>query len=547
MRRWNGWGDENNSMALPTSAALFLQQTLGEAKPLTNISLNDVIAKVPDSRLTADQLSKFTWLTDDKEQRVRHAKGQSLPDWLAMHSGDISVFPDAIAFPENRQDIQILLQWAQQENIELIPYGGGTSVAGHINPLKSARVVITVDMSRLNQLITLDEKSQIATFGAGTPGPMVEAQLRAQGYTLGHFPQSFELSTIGGWVASRSSGQQSLRYGRIEQLFAGGIMETFNGELQLPSFPASAAGPDLKEIVLGSEGRFGIISEVKVRVSKLAEKEQFSVVFFPSWQQATDFCREVAQQRIQLSMLRVSNPMETKTQLKLAGHESAIHWLERYLSLLGAKQQKCMLTFGLTGSKAQVSASKKQVKPLIKQFKGVSTGEHLGKRWSENRFKFPYLREALWEKGVVVDTLETATDWHNVDNLMAKVESSLATGLTTGLATGSDENSDSKKVHVFTHLSHVYGQGCSLYTTYLFCNGSDYQQTLKEWQTLKHVASTTIVENGGTISHQHGVGKDHAPYLSVEKGEQGMKVLANLCQHFDEKKLLNPHTLIENS
>jgi alkyldihydroxyacetonephosphate synthase len=542
MRRWNGWGDEHNSMALPHSAALFLQQTLGKAKPLTNISLHAVMANVPPSRLTAHQLARFTWLTDDKEQRVRHAKGQSLPDWLAMHSGDIEVFPDAIAFPENRQDIQALLQWAQQANITLIPYGGGTSVAGHINPLKSSRIIITVDLSRLNQLIALDETSHIATFGAGTPGPMVEAQLRAHGYTLGHFPQSFELSTIGGWVASRSSGQQSLRYGRIEQLFAGGIMETFNGELQLPSFPASAAGPDLKELVLGSEGRFGIISEVKVRVSKVAEKEQFSVVFFPSWQQATAFCRAVVQQRIQLSMLRVSNAMETHTQLKLAGHDTAITWLERYLSLRGAKQQKCMLTLGITGTSGQVSAGKKQLRPLLKRYNGVATGAYLGQRWSEHRFKFPYLRDALWQKGVVVDTLETATDWHNVDHLMAKVETSLTTGLSAGL-----EQDNGKKVHVFTHLSHVYGQGCSLYTTYLFSNGIDYQQTLKQWQTLKHAASTAIIENGGTISHQHGVGKDHARYLSVEKGEQGMQLLSHLCQHFDPQNLLNPNTLIENS
>ncbi|PCI58548.1 MAG: FAD-binding oxidoreductase [Gammaproteobacteria bacterium] len=535
MRRWNGWGDDSISMALPHSAEMFLQQELGTAKPLTDISLVDATAKVPATRLTALQQQQFTWLSIDKEQRLRHAKGQSLPDWLAMRSGDIDNFPDAVAFPENRQDIQNLLQWSQQENIELIPYGGGTSVAGHINPEKSERCIVTVDMSRLNQLHHLDEQSQIATFGAGTMGPMVEAQLRAKGYTLGHFPQSFELSTIGGWVASRSSGQQSLRYGRIEQLFAGGIMETYAGALEIPTFPASAAGPDFREIVLGSEGRFGIISEVKVRVSKLPEKEQFAVVFFPNWQQATHFCKDIAQQRIQLSMLRVSNSQETQTQLKLAGHENSIKWLERYLSIRGAKQQKCMLTFGLTGSKTQIAASKKQLKPLLKKYHGVSTGSLLGKRWNENRFKFPYLREALWEKGVVVDTLETATDWQNVDNLMAKVENSLATGLPSN-----------EKVHVFTHLSHVYGQGCSLYTTYLFCNGKDHQQTLNHWKILKHAASKVIVENGGTISHQHGVGKDHAPYLAVEKGQQGMKLLAGLCQHFDEKNLLNPNTLISS-
>ncbi len=536
MRRWNGWGDESTSMAMPDSAEKFLQQELGNTKVLSDISLTEVLTKVPNTRLTSQQLAKFTWLTDDKEQRVRHAKGQSLPDWLAMRSGNIEVFPDAVAFPENRYDIQDLLQWSKQENIELIPYGGGTSVAGHINPLKSSRSIVTVDMSRLNQLLHLDKQSQLATFGAGTPGPMVEAQLRAQGYTLGHFPQSFELSTIGGWVASRSSGQQSLRYGRIEQLFAGGIMETYHGALDLPTFPASAAGPDFREIVLGSEGRFGIISEVKVRVSKLAEQEQFKVIFFPTWQQATQFCQDIAQQRIPLSMLRVSNAQETQTQLKLAGHENAIKWLERYLSLRGAKQQKCMLTLGITGSKVQISAIKKQFKPLLKKYQGVSTGGTLGKRWNENRFKFPYLREALWEKGVVVDTLETATDWHNVDKLMAKVENSLATTLP-----------NSEKVHVFTHLSHVYGQGCSLYTTYLFVNGDDYQQTLSKWKMLKHTASQTIVDNGGTISHQHGVGKDHAPYLAVEKGEQGMQLLANLCQHFDQQQLLNPNTLISTN
>jgi alkyldihydroxyacetonephosphate synthase len=540
MRRWNGWGDDSKSMALPSSAAEFLQEKLGKANPLTDVSLNEMMAKVPPSRLTESQLAQFSYLTIDNEQRVRHAKGQSLADWLAMRGGDIEVFPDAIAFPENRQDIQALLQWSQDENIELIPYGGGTSVAGHINPLKSSRCVVTVNMSRLNQLLHFDEQSQIATFGAGTPGPMVEAQLRAKGYTLGHFPQSFELSTIGGWVASRSSGQQSLRYGRIEQLFAGGIMETYAGALKLASFPASAAGPDLKEIVLGSEGRFGIISEVKVRVTKLAEQEQFSVIFFPNWQLATNFCREIAQQRIQLSMLRVSNALETQTQLKLAGHENAIKWLTRYLKFRGAKQQKCMLTLGITGSKMQVSATKKQLKPLFRAYKGVSTGSLLGKRWSENRFKFPYLREALWEKGVVVDTLETATDWSNVDNLLAKVEASLA----NNLATQQSAAYQHEKVHVFTHLSHVYGQGCSLYTTYLFCNGDDYSQTLTKWKSLKHSASTAIVENGGTISHQHGVGKDHQPYLSVEKGALGIKVLANLCDHFDQHKLLNPNTLI---
>ncbi len=530
MRRWNGWGDEHTSMDLPHSAEDFLAQVIGPGWCSQDVTLAEVINLVPESLLPAHPL-----VSVNAEERVRHAKGQSLPDYLAMRSGHVACFPDGVSFPENSQDVQDILAYAKLHHIELIPYGGGTSVAGHINIKKSQRAVLTIDMSRMNQLLHLDENSQIATFGAGTPGPMVEAQLLARGYTLGHFPQSFELSTLGGWVASRSSGQQSLRYGRIEQLFAGGSIETFAGTLEIPTFPASSAGPDLREVMLGSEGRFGVLTEVKMRVSKVADNEQFSVIFFPNWKLASLFCKEVVQQRIALSMLRVSNGVETQTQLKLAGHEHSIKWLERYLSIRGCVEDKCMLTFGLTGSKKQISASKNQLKSMVKKFNGVNTGQLLGKKWQANRFRSPYLRDALWQQGYVVDTVETATDWGNVDVLMAAVEEKVRNGL----------KDIGEKVHVFTHLSHVYTQGCSLYTTYVYRNASSYQETLNRWQTLKHLASDTIVNNGGTISHQHGVGKDHAPYLSVEKGEIGMKVLANLVAHFDPQQQLNPGTLLE--
>jgi len=530
MRRWNGWGDDSTTMTLPQSAAAFLSETLGAGHYLKEAELEQVTKLVPQSRLEEHSL-----ITTDAQERVRHAKGQSLSDYLAMRSGDIPVFPDGVCYPENSQDVKAILAYAKQHDVELIPYGGGTSVAGHINPKQSTRAILTVNMGRMNQLLHLDEESQIATFGAGTPGPMVEAQLLARGYTLGHFPQSFELSTIGGWIASRSSGQQSLRYGRIEQLFAGGELETFSGTLDVPTFPASSAGPDLRELLLGSEGRFGILTHVKVRVSKVADSESFAVAFFPSWQQAREFCQQAAQQRIPLSMLRVSNSIETYTQLKLAGHEKAISWLERYLSLRGCGENKCMLTYGLTGSKKQVTSSKHQLKSLLSKFKGVNTGQLLGKKWQQNRFRSPYLRDALWQQGYVVDTFETATDWKNVDDLMNKVEDVVRSGLR-------DEN---EKVHVFTHLSHVYSQGCSLYTTYVYRNGESFEQTHQRWQKLKHLASETIVNHGGTISHQHGVGKDHAPYLKKEKGEQGMKLLTHLVEHFDDKQLLNPGTLIE--
>ncbi|MFT6261897.1 MAG: alkyldihydroxyacetonephosphate synthase, partial [Bermanella sp.] len=206
MRRWNGWGDDSFSMETPASGMVFLESKVAAGPVLADVDLKSVCDQVPASRLPSHDL--IVVLAED---RVRHARGQSLPDWLAMRSGDFGVFPDGVAYPESTEQVMQLLEFAYANDIHVIPYGGGTSVAGHINPLQSDKAVLTIDMSHMNQLLSLNSESQIATFGAGVPGPQVEAQLRAKGYTLGHYPQSWELSTLGGWVASRSSGQQSLR------------------------------------------------------------------------------------------------------------------------------------------------------------------------------------------------------------------------------------------------------------------------------------------------------------------------------------------------
>ena len=537
MRRWNGWGDEANKLDLPTTADDFLMAKVGPTTPLPDAPLSAVIAQVSASRLPEHPL-----ISTDKEARVRHARGQSLPDWLAMRSGDFEFFPDGVAYPETSNELSELLDFCLQQRILVIPYGGGTSVVGHINPFQSQQPILTISMVRMNRLIDLNHQSQIATFGAGTPGPQVEAQLRAQGYTLGHFPQSFELSTIGGWVASRSSGQQSLRYGRIEELFAGGEVITPIGTLTIPTYPASAAGPDIKALLMGSEGRMGIISEVKVRVRKIAEQENFYVTFFPSWQQAKNAAKTLVQSDVALSMLRLSNAVETETQLALAGHEKQIALLEKALSMFGAKQGKCMMTFGLTGNKLQCRTALKQLKQITKAYKGIYTGSFMGNKWAEKRFTMPYFREALWQKGYVVDTLETATDWHNVDSLLEKMEANLRTVLLNN-----DEHKDEPQIHVFTHLSHFYKQGSSIYTTYIFKAGDDYQQTLAQWHKLKHSTSALIVNNHGTVSHQHGVGKDHQPYLATEKGPLTMQAIETLCSSFDPEQIMNPHCLLPSA
>ncbi len=237
MRRWNGWGDDTTTYPLAPSAAEWLARRVGAGAPVPDASLERVLAAVPASRLPPHPL-----LRPDAEDRLRHARGQSLPDWVALRSGRIGAFPDAVAYPASDGEIRSLLEFARAHRIRLIPYGGGTSVVGQVNPIDDGVPCLTVDLSRLDRLLQLDEASWLATVQAGVRGPELEAQLAGHGYTLGHYPQSFEYSTLGGWIATRSTGQQSYYYGRIEDLFAGGHLETLAGPLELPPLPASA-GP----------------------------------------------------------------------------------------------------------------------------------------------------------------------------------------------------------------------------------------------------------------------------------------------------------------
>lgn len=529
MRRWNGWGDETRHYHVSPSIGTLLEQMVGPASPPRDVTLAEVVASVPPSRLPAHPL-----VSADPAERVRHARGQSFPDLVATRSGRIGVFPDGVAFPQTSAEVRELLDYARANDVRVIPYGGGTSVVGHINPQAGDQPVLTLDLGRLSRLIDFDPRERLATFGAGVAGPDLEAELRARGYTLGHFPQSFELSTLGGWIASRSSGQQSLGFGRIEQLWAGGHIETPSGPLDLPPFPASAAGPDVREMLLGSEGRMGVITEATVRVQPLPERDDVHAIFFPSWEQAQTAARLMVQSRAPLSMLRLSTANETMTNLALASQRRLIGLLERGLAWRGAGAGKCMLLVGVMGAPAQVKLSRQTVLGIAGRHGGVHLGRVLGKQWQKGRFRAPYLRNSLWERGYAVDTLETATTWNKVTPLLEAVEGALR-----GALAGQGE-----RVHVFTHLSHFYASGSSIYTTYVFRLGRDADETLERWQALKTAASQAIVAGGGTISHQHGVGRDHAPYLAAEKGEQGMRAIRSLTAAFDPDGLLNPGVLL---
>jgi alkyldihydroxyacetonephosphate synthase len=532
MRRWNGWGDDATCMELNHGARAMMAARLGPGRPGLDATRDALLAQVPASRLPAHAL-----IQTDAATRFAMALGESYCDWIRKRFGALPPVPDGVAFPESSEQVRELLDLAQAQNWIVIPFAGGTSVAGHLDCPISERPILSINLGRMNRLLFLDETSQLATFQAGTPGPLVEAQLRAQGYTLGHFPQSFEYSTVGGWVVTRSSGQQSLRYGRIEQLFAGGRLESPVGTLTIPTLPAASAGPDLRELALGSEGRFGILTEATLRVSSLPEHESFHALFLPDWDAAEAAVRELVQRKLPLSMLRLSNGVESETNLTLAGHARLISWLERYLSWRGCGSGKCMLMLGVSADQPTARHALREARGLLARHGGIYIGRAMGNKWAANRFKSPYLRNTLWDLGYSVDTIESAVDWPQVKPLMLAMEQAASDVFAPY----------GEPVHAFSHLSHLYPQGSAIYSQFVWATAAGgFAPNLERWQRLKAAVAATIAAHGGTVSHQHGVGRDHAAHLVDEKGALGLATLAQLCRHFDPKKIMNPGKLLQD-
>ena len=530
MQRWNGWGEESITMPIPPEGLEILENRIGPGRRIPDFPLEQLLEQIPPSRMPQHPL-----ISTDPKLRLDHSHGQSLPDWIGLRYGTLKHFPDGVARPGTVDEVEEILKFAAAHEMVVIPYGGGTSVVGHLKVPQRDRMVLSLSLASLNRLVHLDPDNLLATFEAGVRGPQLEQQLNARGLTLGHYPQSFEYSTLGGWVVTRSSGQQSRHFGRIEQLFAGGEVVTPNGILKLPPFPASAAGPDLRQILLGSEGRIGVLTRVTVKVSHLPAKDDVYGCFFPAWEQGQQAVKKITGAGIPFAMIRLSNPTETVTNLALAGHQRQIAMLKCYLRLRGLKSPGvCMCLLGFSGSTRITSAARREALAQVRRHKGVVVGKAMGNAWKKNRFRSAYLRNTLWELGYAVDTLETAIAWDKVTGTMQGIGNAIKAALAA-----KDE-----RVHVFTHLSHVYPTGSSIYTTFVFRLFERPEATLEAWQSAKQSACRTIVEAGGTISHQHGVGMDHRQYLQAEKGELGISILKQVFDHLDPGQRMNPGKLL---
>jgi alkyldihydroxyacetonephosphate synthase len=466
-----------------------------------------------------------------REDRLGRTGGLSYLDLLRHRgTGELTV-PDAVVVPADPEQVQEIVTLCAEHGIGLVPFGGGTSVVGGVAALRGDKpAVVVLDLSRLDKLVSVDPVSRLAVLQAGVVAPDAERLLAAHGMTLGHVPQSFERATIGGFAATRSSGQASAGYGRFEDMVEGVRVATPRGEWRLGAAPASAAGPDLRQLVVGSEGAFGVITEVTVRVRELPTVRRYEGFVLDGFEAGATAVRELAQQRVLADVTRLSDPQETEVAFAMSGGwKTAL--VRRYLRARGVLEP-CLLIVGWeAGSTEELALRRRATLRTLRRAKPVSLGTAAGESWRHGRFNGPRQRDALMDAGVCVETLETATYWSTIGKLRSAVRAALIESLATPGHTPV----------VACHISHAYETGASLYFTAIVPRADEEPEA--QWQRAKAAACEAIA-GLGTISHHHAVGVDHAPYLPAEIGSLGVEVLAAVKNTLDPDGVLNPGKLV---
>jgi alkyldihydroxyacetonephosphate synthase len=536
--RWWGWGDPQRPTALPAHALAFLRENVGvAARPRPPVALAHVA--LPSSRLSADGLGELRALLgedcvrDGHEQRVLHAAGKGYPDLVRLRAGEPEGAPDAVLYPTSPTQLPPLLELCARRSLALVPFGGGTSVVGGVAPLRGEHAAaLALDLRHLDELLELDRESLSVTAQAGMRVPALEALLGARGLTLGHFPQSYEHVSLGGCAATRSAGQASTGYGRFEDLVLGLRMATPAGELAPRALPASAAGPDLRELLIGSEGTLGVIHELTLRVRAAPAHSHYEGVFFESFAAGAAALRALAQEHAAPSVARLSDESETRMSLALAGTGGVKGRLGR--AYIGARGYGggCLSILGFEGSEREVAERRRHATTLVRSHGGLPVGRSPGEAWRAQRYAAPYLRDELLTHGVMVETLETAATWSKLMGLHRGVERAISGALhaqgTPGL--------------VMCHISHLYETGASLYFTFLASQREGAE--IEQWQAVKRAAGDAILECGGTITHHHAVGRDHAPWMEREVGARGVGALRALKGELDPAGIMNPGKLL---
>lgn len=524
--KWNAWGDPDHAKPLSDGIRTLLAQALG----VTGSSEGELDAdqvQLRPSQLAPEHREALAAIVGadhcrvgDRDRLLR-AGGKSTLDLLRRKDSGVQDAPDAVLLPGSDDEVAAILGYCSQHGIAVVPFGGGTSVVGGLDPIRGEfAAALSLDLRRFDQLVSFDEVSGEAEFGAGVTGPQAEKLLAAHGFSLGHFPQSFEFASLGGFAATRSSGQDSAGYGRFDDMIRGLRVITPAGVLDLGRAPQSAAGPDLRQLVVGSEGVFGVITRVRVAVHPAPQATRYEAWSFPDFATGTAALRAVTQTGAGPTVIRLSD--EAETGVNLATTEA-----------IGDTQVTggCLAITVFEGTEAHAESRHAETRALMAAAGGTSLGEEPAKAWERGRFGAPYLRDALLANGALCETLETATDWSNVPTLKFAVTEALTTALAE---TGTP-------ALVLCHISHVYATGASLYFTVV---AGQRGNPIEQWRTAKTAASNAIVAAGATITHHHAVGADHRPWMADEVGELGVQVLRAVKATLDPAGILNPGKLI---
>jgi alkyldihydroxyacetonephosphate synthase len=554
--RWWGWGTLDETYSLESRPAFWPKLHEWLALPEEAIEQETPPVALEDISLRASRLDDPTLASlrkllgeesvlTDKQCRIEHAYGKSYRDLVRIRAGHIPNPSDAVAYPSDEAEIASLLTWTAERDITIIPFGGGSSVLGGVEPPRDERPTITLDMAKLDRVVSVDPESRTACIQAGATGPEIEVQLNEHGLTLGHFPQSFEFSTLGGWIATRAAGQTSIGYGKIEDMTQALRAVTPAGIIETRDVPASATGPSIREMIVGSEGTYGIITEATMRIHPQPEVQDYRGVLFHDFVDGTGTFRELMQDKdLRPSIVRLSDASETAAYAALAREHHGLRRLfdrltEWYLKACNHDFDRgsALMLLGFDGQKEWTSQQWELAREICRDHGGLLLGRSIGRSWKRDRYAQPYLRDMLLDRGILVDTLETATNWSNLILLYSAMVGALKDAIT---------NNGGGPGYVMTHISHAYQQGASLYSTFAGRQIPTPDPLAKQaqWAGIKEAATDAILAAGGTLSHHHGVGRDHTPWLKEEIGQVGVNALRTLKQSLDPAGTINPGTLL---
>jgi alkyldihydroxyacetonephosphate synthase len=531
--KWWGWGDPDRRLDLPPQAIQALREELGirPEDAVEPVAMDAV--QLPEARpLPQAVRSAAGEVLEDAEERLRRAAGRSYPDLVRLRTGRLDTAPDAVLRPPDAAGVEALLSACAAESVAVVPFGGGTSVVGGVEALSGDhRSVVSLDLSRLRS-VSFDQTSLTAALGPGLSGPEAESALEVLGVTLGHFPQSFEEATIGGFAATRSAGQASSGYGRFDEIVTAVELTAPVGTVRTLQVPHTAAGPSLREVVLGSEGSLGVITEVSCRVRPAPELRLYEGWMAADFEQGRAIVRELAQRHEAPDVLRLSDEEETRVSLQLAGTEGLRRQaLDAYLALR-RRRGGCLIICGWEGEREAVHRRRSLAQARLRRGGAAALGGSAGRSWERSRYGGPYLRDELMNLGVMVETLETAHTWSRLDELYRAVGGALRGAL-------------GERSIVMCHVSHAYADGASLYFTFL--TRARQGEEIDQWRAAKSAACEAIVGCEGTITHHHAVGRDHAPYMRAEVGELGLEALWALKERLDPAGIMNPGKLLPAS